>query len=221
MTHQEAVDSLATERYLLGEMSDVDREAFEEHYFSCDACAQDVRTAAAMGRAARDVFASDSAAGTGTATVPVALRPKRTAWYQSAALPWALAASLAALATYQSAWVGAGVRDQATARALHPITLRPDSRGQEPVVRSASSSDGITLAIEVNGAREGAGLAFEIADAAGRTVTSGRADAPPAGTPLLLWLPASVLSEPARYVLTVNDAAGGQSLGTYRFALSR
>ena len=222
MTHQEAVDSFATERYLLDEMSDVDRDAFEEHYFSCETCAQDVRTAAAMTQAARGVFATDAAPGSNTATVRGRLlQPKKPAWYRSTALPWAVAASLAALATYQAVQPGADVGNQTSPRALHPVTLRPDSRGQEAVVRSASPSDGITLAVEINGAREGAELGFEITNPAGRAVTTGRAEAPSAGAPLLLWVPASVLSEPARYAMSVTDRATGQPLGTYRFVLSR
>ena len=35
MTHTEAISSLASERYLLDEMSDQEREAFEAHYFEC------------------------------------------------------------------------------------------------------------------------------------------------------------------------------------------
>lgn len=43
MTHDEAIDSGASERYLLGELNDAERDAFEEHYFSCGVCAADVQ----------------------------------------------------------------------------------------------------------------------------------------------------------------------------------
>ena len=36
------------ERYLLGEMTEADREQYEEHFFSCADCAEDVRTTAAF-----------------------------------------------------------------------------------------------------------------------------------------------------------------------------
>ena len=35
MDHSEAVQLMATERYLLGELSPDQREAFEEHFFEC------------------------------------------------------------------------------------------------------------------------------------------------------------------------------------------
>jgi hypothetical protein len=224
VTHQEAVETLATERYLLDEMSDGDRHAFEEHYFSCEACADDVRTANRMAEAAKGVFAGESASRPTTAAV-VNLQAAKTAqtarWSRSAFVPWALAASLAVFAAYQSLLVVPGLRSELAPRALHPITLRPDSRGQEPVVRPGPGADGITLAIDVNDVREGADLSYEIKDASGRRVAARHAEAPRPGTPLLLWLPASALAEDAHYVLSIDDAASGRSLGTYRFVRSR
>jgi hypothetical protein len=41
--HREAVKSLMAERYLLGELSAGEREAYEEHLFSCDACFEQVK----------------------------------------------------------------------------------------------------------------------------------------------------------------------------------
>ena len=41
--HQVAVKSLMAERYLLGELNAGEREAYEEHLFSCDACFEQVK----------------------------------------------------------------------------------------------------------------------------------------------------------------------------------
>ena len=43
MDHETAVQLKATERYFLGELAGVDREGFEEHFFMCPECAEDVR----------------------------------------------------------------------------------------------------------------------------------------------------------------------------------
>jgi hypothetical protein len=48
MDHSEAVRLMATERYLLGELSPAMRDAFEEHFFECQECAFDVRSGAAL-----------------------------------------------------------------------------------------------------------------------------------------------------------------------------
>ena len=218
MTHQEAVDTLASERYLLNEMSEVDRAAFEEHYFSCDVCAEDVKAGHAFGQAARRVFVSGAESRPTTGTVVYPTGVSRAKWYRSTALPWAMAASLAAIVVYQAASPGiAPASSGVTATVLHPITLRPDSRGQEPVIPAAAQADALTLAIEVNGAREGADMAYEIKNAAGRQVAAGHLPAPAAGTALLLQLPSAAVAEPTRYVLSLTDSGTGESLGTYRF----
>lgn len=46
MNHQEAMQAKTLERYLLGELDEAERAAFEEHYFSCAACAEEVVAAA-------------------------------------------------------------------------------------------------------------------------------------------------------------------------------
>ena len=42
MTHSEAVQQMAAERYLLDELAPDVRDAFEEHMFDCQECALDV-----------------------------------------------------------------------------------------------------------------------------------------------------------------------------------
>jgi anti-sigma factor RsiW len=38
MTHDDSVASVAAEGYLLDELSDAERDEFEEHYADCDEC---------------------------------------------------------------------------------------------------------------------------------------------------------------------------------------
>jgi anti-sigma factor RsiW len=45
MTHHEAIEQMAVERYLLGELDSTAREDFEEHMFECPDCALDARVA--------------------------------------------------------------------------------------------------------------------------------------------------------------------------------
>lgn len=209
----------AAERYLLGEMSDADRDRYEEHVFSCPECAEDVRTTAVFLDDVRAYVAPEGLTRT-AAPAPVALVSKPAAWYRSPIIPWAMAASLLVSTGYQSLVLVPGLRTQLSPHGLYPVTLRPDSRGQEPVVRNGAASDGFTLAIEINDVQEGTLMEYKIATVGGRQARSGRLEAPRAGTPLLLWLPLSVLGEPARYELSVHDAATGRLLGSYRFVRS-
>jgi Putative zinc-finger len=53
MNHQEALQEMAVERYLLGELSGASLLTFEEHLFDCPQCAQDVNAGATFIDAAR------------------------------------------------------------------------------------------------------------------------------------------------------------------------
>src|SRR4051794_12542660 len=48
MNHDEAIQLEASDRYLLDELSDQERDAFEMHYFDCTVCAHDVTSGFAM-----------------------------------------------------------------------------------------------------------------------------------------------------------------------------
>src|SRR5262249_53456247 len=57
MDHNEALRSQACEKYLLGELPTDQRDAFEEHYFSCSECARQLQTAADFLSASREILA--------------------------------------------------------------------------------------------------------------------------------------------------------------------
>ena len=46
MDHNEALRQQAAEKYVLGELPPTLRDEYEEHYFECEECAEDVRAAA-------------------------------------------------------------------------------------------------------------------------------------------------------------------------------
>src|SRR5262245_47252240 len=230
MTHQEAVDTLAPDRYLLDEMSDSERQVFEDHYFSCHDCADELRTGAALIEGTRAGMAQQSA---GAQVVP--MRPPRsktgsatsfvtrTAWYRSPAIGWAVAATLAVVVSYQSLSIGPSPRRDASPMVLAPVTvtLRPESRGREPIVPAGAPERPLALSIDVNGARPDAELSYTLNRADGATVVSGRATAPRPGAPLLLVIPNWTAVPPAHYSRSVQDTATGQQLGEYRFEVSR
>jgi hypothetical protein len=60
MNHDEAIRLKAAEKYLLGELSAELRDQYEDHYFGCAECSQDVRTGAVFIDNARDVLGSGS-----------------------------------------------------------------------------------------------------------------------------------------------------------------
>lgn len=84
--HQQAVRTLAAERYMLGQMTDAERETFEEHYFNCRFCVEDVKRIDLMSRAVQQQ------------TKPQPVRK----WGPMTVAPWAVAASLAGVLTLQA-----------------------------------------------------------------------------------------------------------------------
>jgi hypothetical protein len=58
MDHSEAKRLKAAEKYLLGELSAELRDQYEDHFFSCTDCAQDVHAGAAFIDNARDVWSA-------------------------------------------------------------------------------------------------------------------------------------------------------------------
>jgi anti-sigma factor RsiW len=56
MDHNQAIQIGAAEKYVLRELSDDLRAAYEEHFFDCTACAADVQAALIFAETAREVF---------------------------------------------------------------------------------------------------------------------------------------------------------------------
>jgi hypothetical protein len=209
MTHQQAVSTFASERYVLDEMTEPERGTFEEHFFSCAECAEDMRLGALMREGTRAGFLEggrpEGQARARTLGFARGIAPRP--WYQSAVVPWALAASLALVAGYDTLiQVPSLRRGQAGPLALAPITLRPASRGQEPIVSIGRDTSVVTFAVDVSSAIPGATLlSYDLRTAAGAHVASGLAPAPASG-PLLLLVPARAIGAQGHYVLTAADS---------------
>lgn len=231
MTHTEALSSLASERYLLDEMTEQERDAFEAHYFECAECADDVTTGARMQDGIRaGLLPAPQVAR--VATFTPAQKPTQglmgdqsatgAPWYraltQSTALPWAVAATLAIAVGFQAQRgpAGSGGSGQAAVETLSPTLLRPASRGAAPSLSLKTTHVALALDVDASGATL---VAYELRDAAGAPVTSGQNAAPVAGAPLLLVIPSFTLKPEQRYILTVRDAANPtRMLGEYPFA---
>jgi len=87
MNHQEALQKMAAERYLLGELSGASLDSFEEHLFECSECAMDVETGVTFIDAARTELSVPR-----KVAAPQSAR-RWTFWFTS---PWILAPALAA-----------------------------------------------------------------------------------------------------------------------------
>ena len=206
MTHADAITTLATERYVLEEMSEAERDAFEAHYFSCPACAEDLRSVELMRAGTRDAAKSRRL---------LAFQPRQRRW-TTVALPWAAAASLAVVIGYQNL-----VPSRLDSPyALEPVTLRPASRGGDAVVRLDADDRAVALAVEADAPAGAPTWLYELRTSQNRQVASGQAPVPASGAPLLLVVPSSVLTPSERYVLSLSVPGGAAPVVEYQFTVA-
>jgi hypothetical protein len=219
MTHQRAVSTLAAERYLLDEMSELERMAFEAHYFDCAECADDVRAGEQM-RAATIQQRLEPPQAPG-ADVPTDEMPARARRWTTTIMPWAAAAGIALFAGYQSLFVVPALRRSDGPQALDAVTLRPASRGEEPVVRIHKGQSAVLLALDVNTPASGSEVEYELKADDNGSHFERQAPTPAAGSPLLLLMPADRLQPAQRFTIVVRDPSNPDvPLGEYHFAVA-
>jgi len=144
MNHDEAVGTGATERYLLHELPDSERDAFEEHYFACAVCANDLHAASALIESLPAY------------TEPAVIRHP-AAWHSNVLAPYAIAASV--IMALMLGWMYFGMvrprQDELEAgRRPHLLTyVRLESnRGENPTLAESSSKPfGLQLPIPPDG----------------------------------------------------------------------
>jgi anti-sigma factor RsiW len=217
MDHQEVLSTLASERYLLGEMTDTERDSFEEHFFSCAECAEDVTVGETMRAGAHAGLIgaprASQAPGRGSKASVLSWR----AWRPAMVIPWAAAATLALVAGYQSMQMQNGRTPSIGPLALSPMTVRAATRGQEPVV-SPGPGGVVTLAVDLGADRFEGGVQYELSRVDQTRIATGQVAAPAPGAPLLMMFPAGLLKPNERYVLVMrNSGNAGLTREEYRF----
>ena len=211
MTHDEAMETLAAERYLLDEMSEVERHSFEEHFFDCAECAESVRLGGRLRDDARALFpAVASSRPARVKVLPFWRRP-------SSVLPWAAAATLALALVYQTNRPQAG----ADVQALAPVALRPASRGAVPEVALPDAAHAAVLALDVNIGAPGERVTYRLAREDGEAVAGGDAVVPAPGAPLIVLVPRRRLEGGGTFLLTLSLAGGSATPPSeYRFTVA-
>jgi len=236
MEHERAVQNLAVECYLLGEMTPGEREAFEEHYFECDICAEDVRSASQ--------FLEDMKGVLGTArrlsAVPMSSSEARIPRSHGSSKGWnwpawlqpqyvaALVAVLGIVAAVETFSTIPGLKQQvreiSAPRPVRSIVLKPQTRGTATVlaVKPGESAlltlDGLDLPPSA-----ASRLQFVVKSNEDRDVLSFSGEYPGADEPVIISFPKIDLPA-GSYVLLVeitSTAGTARELGRYPFELKR
>jgi len=205
----------AAERYLLEELSEEERESFEDHYFSCIECADEVKAAYTFADNAKAVMADWPA--------PV-LRTERATfnfwqWLRPVLVP-AMAVLLLGVTVYQSALVIPRLERQletATApRALPSVVARAATRGEPAVVELSSNDQFVQVILDINTTQPVSSYSSQVYDESGNLRFTIASAVPSGGGSLNLLLPASEL-KPGRYTIKVGPSVSDD----YSFVVQR
>jgi hypothetical protein len=206
MEHENAIQTLATERYLLSEMTPAERDSFEEHYFECASCAEDVRLASQFLGDAREVWAAEQRAAP---VVKVQPQPESKwnwlAWLQPQFAAPAMAALLilAGVSTVGTMSLRRQLAEVSQPRVIAATALRPETRG-EPVVLLAGEGSSVAVQFDLpDNARSS--FHYAIRSASGETVFGVNGGAEQAGERVTLSIPRFEIPA-GRYVLTVSGS---------------
>jgi hypothetical protein len=228
MDHTEAIRLGATERYVLGELSDEQRDAFEEHFFACAECAEDVKASVALVEGAKVALREPAAPPVPAAAAAKA--PAARVWRLFWPMPLGAAAALllvVGLGSYQALVVVPGLRGE-LARANAPQEAAwfflSISRAEPQVLSVPPQLQMIGLTLSLSSTRSYPSYRVDVRDAKDDVVLSNAMLAPPAGEELQILLPAERL-RPGRYAIvlsgldTPDGPVAAPDLARYDFTL--
>jgi hypothetical protein len=230
MDHNEAIQQMAAERYLLNELAPEAREAFEEHLFNCPECALDLRAGAA--------FVNEAKTQLPELTEPPPLpsqpaggklngKPSRwLAWWRPVFVAPAFA-TLLVFVGYQNLVTYPALRASADQPRLVPMALlHGATRGGSAPVITVDPRHGVAVPIDLStdsGMATFASYSVDLYDHQHKLAWTG-AVASPAGIasgdqPLSLELPGSMLRDGSYTVAVFGVGPQGERSGieTYVF----
>jgi hypothetical protein len=205
MNHDDAMKMMAAERYILGELESSERDAFEEHFFECRACADDVRDSAKF------------AAGVRTSDARVVPIPGRFNW-------WAAAASLLMVALGYDRFIvmpqmAMHVPAVAAMRlAVETVVLDSPSRGpgDNVVVVKVRRDEAVPFTTAIPAKDPYPVYICEIQDSSGHVLASLRVTRAEANDPVSLVVAPGILTS-GNYKLVIRG--GDREIAAYPFTM--
>jgi len=234
MEHDDAIRTQAAERYLLGEMSADEREVYEDHYFSCEACGNELSATVAFVDNARAALAQPFRASTVDRAdrSQVEGRAREGGWRRLFAAPQGLVPVLSAavvllvaVVSYQGLAIIPDLREQLAVRdapqAVPTVALRSAARGSGTRLLVNSTDTFAVLQADVLPENVVKSYTAVLAAADGREQFRTSVVAPEMGMPVTLLVPVRELA-PGNYTLIFleRDPAGGE-VGRFIFTLER
>jgi Putative zinc-finger len=213
MDHNQAIQLQAAVKYVLGELSQVQREEYEEHYFDCAECAVDLQALATFADTTREVLRQEKA--NVLAAEPVPARGGWLRWLQPVTAVPVFAALLLIIA-YQNTVTIPRAREEATSGAaqLFVSSRTPKmavTRGGEEVKFSVRPNESLPLKFDFTPSPSFDAYVCQLQDESGRSILQLRVPGSFTNKELNLVVPANRL-KPGKYALvfTADPGAKGQ-----------
>jgi hypothetical protein len=175
MNHSDAIQNMSAERYLLGEMTVEDRELFEEHYFTCEDCALDLRAAMAfIGEAKVQLPGLIESPRLAPAVRPAQEKKKSWLGWLTPAFSAPAMAVLLGVVAYQNLATIPALRSAATRPEVLPwVSIHMGTRSGVPTPVSADRTQGVVLLVDLPQQGSYVSYAFELFDDQGKSVWKG------------------------------------------------
>ena len=229
MDHRQATSTGAAERYALNQMSEQERDLYEEHFFGCPECAQEARAAALFVDTAKVVLRQDTGVRS-DATIrpaPRAFWSKLVGFVQPFPVTAFASACLLALVGYQAfvqiPALRRQVRDAERLQAA-PAYFLSVSRSESPTIVVSNEQRFVSLTLSRSFDRLFPLYRCEIRDTSDHIVLAETMRPPAQDGELQLIVPVAQL-QPGRYVIKIagleTERAPSGSTAEYPFTLER
>ena len=210
MSHDQAVTSYAAERYVLGELTATERDAFEGHYFDCAACFEEIKTGAQFLAHAREELDPEQEKGRLASMLGDLRRPAPV--FVSAMLLGAVG-----ICTYQQVQIANAKKPRLELEAA--FVVANDAKGSAKSI-SVSRKARLSLSVDFKPEAEFMGYRAQIvADAGQVEMTLPVSPSQPVSDRITIGFPASTLAPGTHSVviqgLNGQDQATEMSHGTF------
>ena len=215
MDHNEAIQLQAAVKYVLGELSQAQREEYEEHYFDCAECALDLKALATFADTVREVLRQEKAMALAADRVPV--RSGWLRWLQPVtAVP--VFAALLLIVTYQNTVTIPRAREEAASGAaqLFVSSRAPKmavTRGGEEVKLSGRPNESLPLKFDFTPSQTFDAYVCQLKDESGRSLLQLRVPGSFTNKELNLVVPAGI-AKPGKYTLVFTGDPGAKGQPT-------
>jgi len=215
MDHNQAIQLQAAVKYVLGELSQVQRDEYEEHYFDCAECAIDMKALATFADTAREVLRQEKANQLAKESVPA--RGGWLRWLQPVVAVPAFAALLLIIGYQNTVTIPQARQDTSSSAAQLFVTSRAPKMavtrgGSEDIAKySVRQGQSLPLKFDFTPKRSFDAYVCQLQDESGRAVLQVRILGSFTNKELNLVVPANTV-KPGKYALvfTGDPASMGQ-----------